>query len=101
MNELEAVAKSPLEVVIDLRQTVGIENTAKIIRTFGGTGIYIPLMETITKNQRNENIYREFINGTSIRNLSRKYAVTEIAIRKILNSKKELRRTEQADITRK
>ena len=66
---LKAVMESTHETVIDLVSAIGAENTAKLIETFSGCQLHVPLVETITKKQRNE----------------RKYHLTENTIRKIIN----------------
>ncbi len=91
MNEIEAVAESEIDTVADLRQIIGVESAAKLIRVCGGSYVYVPKMETITKSRRDKAIYNEFISGISIKNLTRKYSLSENAIRKIIKAEKDLR----------
>ncbi len=91
MNELEAVAESEIDTVADLRQIIGVESAAKLIRVCGGSYVYVPKMETITKSRRDKAIYNEFISGISVKNLSRKYSVSEALIRAIIKTERKLR----------
>ena len=91
MNELEAVAESEIDTVADLRQIIGVESTAELIRVCRGSYVYVPKMETITKSRRDKAIYNEFINDISVKNLSRKYSVSETLIRSVIKAERELR----------
>ncbi len=82
---LKAVMESTHETVIDLVSAIGAENTAKLIETFSGCQLHVPLVETITKKQRNERIYADFSDGWTFEQLSVKYHLTENTIRKIIN----------------
>ncbi len=78
------------ETVSELVQVLGIENTVRLIETFGGSQLYIPRLETLTKNEyRNSMIYTDCMNGMSYRAVAGKYGLSEMAIRKIIRSKTE------------
>lgn len=92
MNELEVVAESEIDVVADLRNIIGVESAAKLIRICGGFHVYVPKMKTITKSRRDKSIYNEFTNGISIKHLARKYSLSDNMIRKIIKAERDLRR---------
>lgn len=91
MNELEAVAESEIDAVADLRNIIGVESATKLIRVCGGSCVYVPKMETITKSRRDKAIYNEFINGISIKNLTRKYSLSDNTIRRIIKAEMDLK----------
>lgn len=92
MNELEAVAESEIDTVADLRNIIGVESATKLIRVCGGSYVYVPKIETITKGRRDKAIYDEFINGISIKSLARKYSLSDNMIRRIIKAERDLRR---------
>lgn len=67
-----------------LYELVGMEQFLTIIDTAGGEFLYFPKRSTLERGLRREAIIREYGGGASIRQLSRKYALTERYIRSIL-----------------
>lgn len=57
-----------------------------LIRTYGGTYMYIPKPETISKNIRNEIINREF-DGTNYKQLAKRHKLSEVTVRTIVYEK--------------
>lgn len=86
MNLERALLNSENEVVKLLINVIGTENTLALIKTAGGAPLYIPTIETISKEERNLNICNEFIQGATYKELSRKYGRTEKTIREVINS---------------
>jgi len=77
--------------IYDLVANVSTEATAKttvieLSKIFGGSIVYVPMIDTIAKEGRNKMIRAEF-NGANVRQLARKYNMTNTTIRKILQSK--------------
>ena len=66
-----------------LYELVGMEQFPAIIDTAGGEFLYFPKRSTLERGLRREAIIREY-NGANIRQLSRKYGLTERYIRTIL-----------------
>ena len=86
----QIISECQNETVSELVQVLGIENTVRLIETFGGSQLYIPRLETLTKNEyRNSMIYTDCMNGMSYRAVASKYGLSEMAIRKIIRSKTE------------
>ncbi len=62
----------------------GLDIYINFIRKFGGSNVYVVLPETLTTEIRNKHIRREF-NGCNYKELARKYSISEITVRRIVN----------------
>lgn len=62
-----------------LAEIIGIERYISLIKTFGGTYIYIPLEDTLTKSIRNSVIKTDSSKMT-ISQLARKYGLSQSSI---------------------
>ncbi len=67
-----------------LYELVGLERFLKIIDTAGGEFLYFPKRSTLERDLRREAILGEF-NGSNIRQLARKYGLSERHVRSILH----------------
>ena len=66
----------------------GLDIYINFIRNFGGSNVVLP--ETLTIAIRNRHIREEF-NGYNYKELARKYRISEISVRRVVNeSKKEV-----------
>ena len=75
--------RSNLEDLYWLYELVGLERFLKIIDTAGGEFLYFPKRSTLERDLRREAILREF-DGTNLRQLARKYGLSERHVRSIL-----------------
>ena len=66
-----------------LYELVGMERFMTIIDTAGGEFLYFPKRSTLERGLRREAIVREY-NGANIRQLAKKYGLTERYVRTIL-----------------
>ena len=66
-----------------LYELVGLERFLKIIDTAGGEFLYFPKRSTLERDLRRAAILREF-DGTNLRQLARKYGLSERHVRSIL-----------------
>ncbi|MBQ3533982.1 MAG: hypothetical protein IJN18_04280 [Clostridia bacterium] len=66
-----------------LYELVGMERFLKIIDTAGGEFLYFPKRSTLERTLRRQAIVKEY-DGTNLRQLSRKYGLTDRHIRTIL-----------------
>lgn len=66
-----------------LVEIVGEESALKLIKSVDGGMIYVPKHDTVTRQQRNENIRQDYLNGMTYLQLHYKYNLTERQIRKI------------------
>lgn len=92
MNKTDIILASDNEIIIELVDMFGIENTQKFIDMFGGNQLYIPQMKNISKEYRNQNIYKDFLSGMSYIKLSNKYGLNEISLKRIIKSETEKRK---------
>jgi Mor family transcriptional regulator len=74
----------PLEFQ-DMAKRFGIEAALWVIRMRGGEYVYIPRMPSILRTARNRLIRSEF-DGSNFRHLARKYHLSTVYIRKIVNT---------------
>lgn len=66
-----------------LYELVGMDHFLKIIDTAGGEFLYFPKRSTLERGLRRQAIAREY-DGTNLRQLSRKYGLSDRHIRTIL-----------------
>lgn len=71
-----------------LVEIVGESKAEIIIDTFGGSYIYIPMKKTLSKEDRDIQIYNDFLSGLSFRKIALKYNVSENTARKIIRDMK-------------
>lgn len=64
-------------------ELIGVENFIHLSEVYGGTTIYVPKMDDLLKNSRYAAIMQEF-DGTNIRQLARKYHVSERTIYRLV-----------------
>ena len=69
-----------------LVKILGEESALKLVKSVDGGTIYVPKHDTVTRQQRNENIRRDYRNGMTYLQLHYKYNLTERQIRKITQS---------------
>lgn len=83
-----AIKNRSMEVVPDnykeFAEIVGIDTLLKLADRYGGTMVYIPLKETMTRLERDSRIREEF-NGGNYKELVRKYNLCESTVRNIIN----------------
>ena len=89
MNRINMVLESEYEVIIELADLVGAENTLKLINNFSGSNIYIPSIEMVERKYRDMNIYSDFLSGMNYSELRHKYGLSEKTIRLIVNAEKK------------
>ncbi len=92
MNLERALANSENEVIKLLVNVLGTGNALALVKMAGGTPLYIPTIETISKEERDSEIYQQYTEGATFKSLSRKYGHTKKTIREIVNLEKEKRR---------
>lgn len=92
MNQTDRFLASDNEIVTELIDTIGLEHTQKLVNTFGGSQLYIPMIENIAKEYRNSEIYRDYKNGMNYHALSQKYNLSSVTIRKVVKCEMERRK---------
>lgn len=83
-NWFQEIAEEDLknDICIEFSRLIGFENTMKLIKTFGGSEVYIPKLDSLQRDKRDAAICKEF-NGYNYRELAKKYTLSERQIREI------------------
>ena len=68
----------------DLAELIGLENFKKMVKVYSGSTLYIPKVESITKEARDERIREEFTGG-NLHELALRYGLTDRRVREILS----------------
>lgn len=71
-----------------LYELVGMERFLKIIDTAGGEFLYLPKRATLERDLRRQAILTEY-DGTNLRQLARKYGLSDRHVRTILHQSRE------------
>lgn len=71
----------------DIAEFLGVEIYVNFCEVFGGDNVYIPTKKTLVNSIRNKEINELHSNGYSIKDLSKKYNLTNSSIRHILKNK--------------
>mgnify|MGYP001567456225 CR=1 FL=1 len=72
------------ESLIDIEEVIGLDNVKEFIKLAGGSSVYIPSENSVLKPIRNK-IIRKSFNG-NYKELSRKFGISEVQVRNIINS---------------
>lgn len=67
-------------------ELIGTDNYERLIEMYGGTWLYIPKTDAFERAARNRRILDDF-DGYNFKQLARKYSLTEVQIRTIVNEK--------------
>lgn len=78
------------EAYQEVARVIGIENAIKLSEALGGLSFYFPKIDAFVQKRRDEEIRKEF-NGCNHRDLARKYQLSEIWIRQIVQNNKDHR----------
>ncbi|MBC5996548.1 DNA-binding protein [Romboutsia ilealis] len=85
---LEEMTRDDLpEGVMDIVDTIGIDAFKDLVRLVGGSNLYIPNESSLVKSYRNKMIRKEF--KGDYRSISRKFGISEVQVRNIINLKLE------------
>ena len=83
---MEYLTKEDLpESLRDVVDVIGMDSMKELIRLAGGSSLYIPSENSVTKPVRNK-IIKEAFNG-NYKELSRKFGISEVQVRNIVNFK--------------
>ena len=72
----------------DTIRLIGVKGFLAMMRTYGGTALYVPKADIVLRKVRDDKIKAEF-NGHNYRKLAIKYGLTEITIRHILEGERD------------
>ena len=82
LNSMNVISENHKEIV----DIIGVENFVVLCMQYGGTEIYIPTVAKLAQAVRNKKILQDYKNGRSYKSLAKKYDLTEMAVRNIVNS---------------
>ncbi len=74
----------------EMAEIVGIENTIRLARHYGGLPFYFLKIDSMLQKRRDEKIRQEF-DGHNYRDLARIYNLSEMHIRRIVHNGKDKR----------
>lgn len=73
------------EAYQEFAEAVGIKNFLVLCKQYGGTSVYLPKLDTITRPARDELICKEY-NRVNCRELAQKYGLSQSQIRNIVST---------------
>lgn len=86
---MEAIDKIKIEDVPecnkDVAMIIGIESYKKLLLHYGGTTIYVPMIESVTRSVRNR-ILKNTFNG-DYKASAKTFRISEAHVRRIINKK--------------
>lgn len=88
-EDLEAVRCSNLETVQDLLTVVDAETVYKLLYYYSGLTLQIPKLESVLRYSRNKKIFKDYHQGLSLKQLSKKYNLTYQGIKWILKGRQK------------
>lgn len=71
-------------LMAQIAEMIGVENALKLAQGLGGLNVYIPKADTVLAAIRDRRIKAEYSAGNSVRELARRYNLSEVWVRKIL-----------------
>ncbi len=71
-------------------KVIGVDSAIKLASSLGGTGVYVPKVDSVMAKVRDSLIMEQF-NGHNYRDLALKFGLTEVWIRQIVNRKEDER----------
>jgi len=77
----------------EVARIVGVENAVKLSEQLGGLGFYFPKIDSLIQKKRDEKIRKEF-SGCNHQELARKYGLSEIWIRNIVQNGESKKQTD-------
>jgi Mor family transcriptional regulator len=87
MRQGELFEDEGTETFEQLREIIGDEPASRVAKAFAGTTVYVP--KNVVSRNLHKRIKKEFWEGASYRDLSKKYGYTERYIRNLVDRKKE------------
>lgn len=88
MSEWEVRIDDLTEAQRAVAELIGLENYRKLVNVYAGELIYIPKSDSFDRLVRNQKIVDEF-NGTNTGELARRYHLTPVTIRRIVDEKRK------------
>jgi len=77
------------EDLLNVARAAGIKAALDIMLTLGGSTIYVPCVEDLQRRLRDERIRREYDCGVRVKDIGRRYGLTERTIYKVLRKRSD------------
>lgn len=77
------------EIIDEISEVIGKDNTMKLVERFSGEQIYIPVIKRVSIKERNNRILSDYRKGFTYAQLKNRYRLTERQIRNIISKHKE------------
>ena len=71
--------------MISVARAAGVRAVLDIMLALGGSTLYVPSIEDLQRRLRDEGIAREYEAGARVKDLCRRYGLTERTIYKVIN----------------
>ena len=71
--------------LVGVANFMGIDKFIEFCNEYGGIAIYFPSKKTLFRNSRNREIINRY-NGKNIKDLARKFEISEVQIRNIIRN---------------
>ena len=71
--------------LVGVADFMGIDKFIEFCNEYGGIAIYFPSKKTLFRNSRNREIINRY-NGKNIKDLARKFEISEVQIRNIIRN---------------
>ena len=68
-----------------IAEVTGMDAAVRLGLVFGGSMLYVPMVEDLQRMVRNERIQRDYHRGVTARMLARRHGLTERSIWRVLN----------------
>ena len=89
MKPVKAIEVLSSQTLAELNSLIGVRNTRKLCRAFGGSALYIPKLEGIDRPRRNRQIRADAAHGASVAQLCATYRLYERQVRRILSAQRQ------------
>ena len=86
MKPVKPTAALPSQTLAALRATIGVRNTRKLCRAFGGSNLYIPKLEGFDRPHRNRLIRQDAARGVPLSPLPPAVGLAAGPVRRSLSS---------------
>lgn len=81
----EILPESMNDDLLSVARVAGMQAALDIMLALGGSTIYVPRLEDLNRRLRDAGIVREYTGGARVKDLSRRYGLTERTIYKVIN----------------
>ncbi len=96
--EIDIIIDDLPDDIRNIAELIGLDACLKLVKTYSGEQIYFPKYDSITRKQRNRDIYDQFLSGKGYEELAHKYNLTVSSTREIINEERRIRQKEPVQL---